>query len=64
MKLSEKMVLYRAKERITQAELAKRCGLSLQTINSIESEQQSPSKVTIAKINLVVDNNESQHIED
>lgn len=53
--LSEKMVLYRAKERISQKELARRCGVTLQTINSIENEIQNPSKVTEAKIRLVIE---------
>lgn len=56
--LSEDMVKYRAKERITQKELAERCGVSTQTINSIENETQSPSKVTEAKIRLVIDKEE------
>lgn len=53
--LSEKMVLYRAKERISQSELAKRCGLTLQTIHSIEKGVQNPSRVTEVKIRLVVE---------
>ena len=53
--LSEKMVLYRAKERISQKELARRCGVTLQTIHSIENEIQNPSKVTEAKIRLVIE---------
>lgn len=55
MTLIEKMVVYRAKERISQGELAKRCGVSLQTINSIETGQQEPSRVTEQKIRLVVE---------
>lgn len=54
MKLSERMVLYRAKENINQTELAKRCKVSLQTVNSIENETQTPSKVTVAKIELII----------
>lgn len=54
MKLSERMVQYRAKEGISQTELAKRCRVSLQTINSVENETQTPSKLTIAKIELVI----------
>ena len=54
MKLSERMVQYRARERISQAELAQRCGLSLQTINSVENETQVPSRITIVKIELVI----------
>lgn len=52
--LSEAMIEYRAKERISQTELAKRVGVSLQTINSIENGLQEPSKVTKAKIELVI----------
>lgn len=54
MTLAERMVLYRAKEGISQGELAKRCGLSTQTVNSIENDTQSPSKVTVVKIELVI----------
>ena len=54
MTLSERMIQYRARERICQKELAERCGLSLQTINSVENETQTPSKITIAKIELVI----------
>ena len=54
MNLSERMILYRAKERISQRELAARCGCSLQTINSVENGLQKPSKLTISKIELVV----------
>ena len=54
MTLQERMVEYRAKERISQSELAKRCGVSLQTINSVENGLQKPSAVTVAKIELVI----------
>ena len=48
------MIEYRARERISQTELADRCGVSYQTINSVENGTQDPSKVTVAKIELVV----------
>lgn len=54
MSLSERMIEYRAKERINQQELADRCGVSKQTIYSIENDLQEPSKVTVAKIELVI----------
>ena len=54
MTLSERMIQYRAKERINQQILADRCGLSKQTIYSIENEMQEPSKVTQAKIELII----------
>lgn len=57
-KLPEQMIRYRAKERISQKELAARCGVSLQTINSIENGIQDPSKVTEAKIRLVIEGKE------
>lgn len=52
--LGERMIMYRAKERINQTELGSRCGLTTQTICSIETGQQEPSKMTIAKIELVI----------
>ena len=54
MTLAERMVLYRAKEGISQGELARRCGLSTQTVNSVENGTQSPSRVTVVKIELVI----------
>ena len=53
--LSDKMILYRAKQRISQAELARRCGVTLQTSYAIEKGIQNPSRVTEVKIRLVVD---------
>lgn len=54
MTLQDRMVEYRAKERLSQKELGKRCGLTTQTINSVENGLQEPSKVTLAKIELVI----------
>lgn len=53
--LATRMIEYRAKERISQRELADRVGVSLQTINSIENGLQEPSRVTRAKIDLVIE---------
>lgn len=58
--LAEKMVVYRAKKRLSQEKLAHLCGVSLQTINSIETGAQTPSRVTEAKIRLVVDKKEEE----
>ncbi len=52
--LIRKMLEYRARESISQKELARRVGVSLQTINSIENGLQEPSKLTEAKIYLVI----------
>jgi DNA-binding XRE family transcriptional regulator len=54
MTLQERMVLYRARNRINQGELARLCGVTKQTINSIEQGKQEPSRVTLAKIELIV----------
>lgn len=54
MTLQERMLDYRAKERITQTEMAARVGVSLQTINSVENGIQKPSKITLRKILLVI----------
>lgn len=48
--LIEEMVRYRAKHNLSQAELGKLCGLSTQTINSVEAGTQTPSAVTEMKI--------------
>lgn len=54
MTLQERMIEYRAKERITQSELAERAGLTIQTINQVENGRQEPGKMTVAKIELVI----------
>lgn len=54
MTLAERMVEYRAQERISQKALADRCGLSKQTVYSIENGIQEPSRVTQAKIELII----------
>lgn len=60
MTLQERMIQYRAKERINQVELANRVGVTVQTINSVENGKQAPSKVTIAKIELVIGKEEEK----
>ena len=54
MTLQERMKVYRAKNRVTQKELAKLCGVSAQTIWSVEKGDQEPSEITRIKIELVV----------
>lgn len=58
--LREDIVYYRAKERITQEELGRRCGLTGQTIMNIENENANPNKTTVAKIRLVIDKKEEE----
>lgn len=54
MTLQERMLDYRARERINQVEMAERCGLSKQTIYSIENGLQDPGKMTMIKIEQVI----------
>ena len=60
MSLDKRMVEYRAQHGMTQAALAQACGVTVQTINSIENGYQNATKVTVAKIELVIgkENNE------
>lgn len=53
--LIDEMIRYRARHKLSQSDLAEKCGLSTQTINSVESGTQSPSKVTEMKIWLVLE---------
>ena len=63
--LAKELVMYRAKYRLTQSELAKKCGVSTQTISLAERGLQKPNRVTLAKIRMVVGENDgSQHITD
>ena len=58
MTLQDRMIEYRAKEKLTQSEFAERVGLSVQTICSVENGSQDPSKLTKAKIELVIGKDE------
>lgn len=53
--LQEAMAMYRARERITQEELARRCGLSLSTIRTAENGTITPNAKTYMQIKLVID---------
>ena len=55
-----RMLEYRAKERISQSEMARRCGVSVQTICNVENGVQTPSKLTRTKIEMVINNTEVQ----
>lgn len=54
MTLKDAIVRYRAKEGISMRDFAKKCGVSMQTIYNIESVGQNPSRVTKAKIQMVL----------
>ncbi len=52
--LAKRMLEYRAKNHISAKEFAKLCGISLQTVYSIENGHQNPSKTTVIKIEEVM----------
>ena len=58
MTLGEKMIRYRAKHRMTQEEFSKLAGISIQTISYIEREKQAPSRITKAKIEMIIEEDE------
>ena len=53
-KLSKDMLNYRAKNNITQKERARRANLTIQTVCHVERGIQTPSKLTEAKLRLVI----------
>ena len=54
MTLKNAIVLYRAKNRLSMEKFAEKCGVTAQTIYNIESVGQRPSRVTRAKIEIVL----------
>lgn len=54
MDLKERMVLYRSQHGISQKSLAKLCGISSQTVWSVEKGDQEPSRATRNKIECVI----------
>lgn len=54
VKLSEAIVLYRVKHRLSQKAFAEAVGVTPQTIYNVETVGQSPSKMTRTKIMLVL----------
>lgn len=55
MALSDEMVRYRARHKLSQGDFAKLCGLNVMTVNHVERGLQDPTPVTEAKIRLVLD---------
>lgn len=54
MKLSDRMLKYRAKENISQEEAARRAGVTKQTWYNLETKIQTPSRLTVAKIEEII----------
>lgn len=60
MTLGQKMTRYRAKHKMTQKDLAQAVGVTVQTICNVETEQQTPSRLTEQKILLVIEEEEHE----
>ena len=60
MELSDKILKYRAKHDLSQREFAEKAKLSTQTIYSIENGLQTPGKLTLEKIMLILDEGEEK----
>lgn len=58
--LADRIVAYRAKNRLSQAEMANKCGVSTQTISLVERGQQKPNRVTLAKIEMIIGKGEAE----
>lgn len=53
--LAEKMVRYRAKNRMTQDDLAKKCGMSKASINYVETKRILPTKKMAIMIEIGIE---------
>lgn len=58
MSLKDRILDYRAKYGLSQAKMAKRCGITMTTLSNIERGIQTPSRLTEAKIERVLDGKE------
>lgn len=59
MNLPERMLDFRAKNNMSQRELAEKVKVTIQTINSVERGLQEPSRLTRKKIELVIGEEEA-----
>ena len=64
MTLEEKIIRYRAKHRLSQKQMADLCGITLQTLCNVENGIQTPGKITVTKIQLVLEEDEKNEIVD
>lgn len=58
MDLKDRILDYRAKYDLSQAKMAERCGITMMTLSGIERGIQKPSRLTVAKIERVLDGKE------
>ena len=56
MKISDRILRYRAINNLSQEEFAKRMGVSRCLINLLENEKRSPSKIFLQKMSIMEGN--------
>lgn len=62
MRLSDKMVDYRARNNLSIEKAAEMCGISSQTWRYVEKGLQDASRVTVAKIELFIGKEKDESI--
>lgn len=55
MELKDEILRYRAKHNLSLRDMAKECGISTQTLCSVENGIQNPSKLTEGKIRILLE---------
>lgn len=60
--LKEEMLVYRALHKLSQGKAAELAGITKQTWYSIENGYQNPSKVTEAKIRILIEKETNESI--
>lgn len=53
--LSKQVINFRAKHGLSMVKFAELCGISCQTVYNIENKLATPSKITLAKIELAME---------
>ena len=51
--VNKRFIIYRAKNRLTQRNLAVKLGISRELVNKIENGKIEPSKIVLAKMDLL-----------
>ena len=65
MTLGERMLRFRAKNKLSQAKFAEMCEVTVQTICNVENGTQNPSKLTETRILMAMEgDDESEHKQD
>ena len=52
--LKDKIITFRAKNNLSQGDLANLCKVNVMTINNIETGKRKPSRLTRAKIEMII----------